>query len=212
VTLQRLLPHQPIPALAELRNQVLQIDRKRKPKWRLRLAPDLILQLQPWDERQRLFPVERFAEIARLDGAERRAFVDAITADYVLLFKGEAILGRDDVTSFDRIPETSAAWARLLFYLYARPATGAWFIKLHGGRASGGARLEPNLDRLRGELRPERFATFTPELMLSPACLLCGKGLTDPASMARWIGPECAGTGSLNVPRVYQPERQEVTV
>jgi hypothetical protein len=28
--------------------------------------------------------------------------------------------------------------------------------------------------------------------MFQPACLLCGKGLTDPVSMARWIGPECA--------------------
>jgi uncharacterized protein YndB with AHSA1/START domain len=28
--------------------------------------------------------------------------------------------------------------------------------------------------------------------MFQPACLLCGKALTDPVSMARWIGPECA--------------------
>jgi hypothetical protein len=36
--------------------------------------------------------------------------------------------------------------------------------------------------------------------MLSHHCMICGKGLTDPASMARWIGPECASTSTLQVP------------
>jgi hypothetical protein len=34
--------------------------------------------------------------------------------------------------------------------------------------------------------------------MFGANCLICGKGLTDPASMARWIGPECAGSPSLD--------------
>jgi hypothetical protein len=38
--------------------------------------------------------------------------------------------------------------------------------------------------------------------------MICGKGLTDPASMARWIGPECASTTSIRIfceqPRQYQ--------
>jgi Family of unknown function (DUF6011) len=38
-----------------------------------------------------------------------------------------------------------------------------------------------------------------PEKMLCPNCLLCGKALTDPVSMARFIGPECAGTSSANL-------------
>ena len=45
----------------------------------------------------------------------------------------------------------------------------------------------------------------TPAKMLSHNCVICGKGLTDPASMARWIGPECAGTSSLRVPFVLDP-------
>src|SRR5262249_14739800 len=44
--------------------------------------------------------------------------------------------------------------------------------------------------------------TISADLMLAPNCLVCGKGLTDPASMARFIGPECAGTSSLHVPRM----------
>jgi len=39
--------------------------------------------------------------------------------------------------------------------------------------------------------------------MLKPACLMCGKALTDPVSMARWIGPECAGTSSAVVPYTF---------
>jgi hypothetical protein len=34
--------------------------------------------------------------------------------------------------------------------------------------------------------------------------VLGGKGLTDPVSMARFIGPECAGTSSLAVSRVVR--------
>jgi hypothetical protein len=42
--------------------------------------------------------------------------------------------------------------------------------------------------------------------MLCHACLCCGKGLTDPASMARWIGPECWGSASINAPRLFKAE------
>ena len=29
--------------------------------------------------------------------------------------------------------------------------------------------------------------------------MICGKGLTAPASMASWIGPECAATTSIRI-------------
>ena len=48
------------------------------------------------------------------------------------------------------------------------------------------------------------FSALTPAVMPGHHCLICGKGLTDPASMARWIGPECAGTSSLVVPFVVK--------
>jgi hypothetical protein len=53
--------------------------------------------------------------------------------------------------------------------------------------------------RLLEEL-PARLDKLTPDLMLSANCLCCGKPLTDPASMARWIGPKCASSGALTVP------------
>jgi hypothetical protein len=47
---------------------------------------------------------------------------------------------------------------------------------------------------------PVAFALLRPDMMLKPACLMCGKRLSDPISMARWIGPECAGTSSAIIP------------
>src|SRR5262245_15704889 len=41
---------------------------------------------------------------------------------------------------------------------------------------------------------------FKPSMILSHHCMLCGKALTDPASMSRMIGPECYGSGSLSIP------------
>src|SRR5262249_2302410 len=57
--------------------------------------------------------------------------------------------------------------------------------------------------RVAAALHPDNFASLRPDLMLSPACLCCGKGLTDPVSMARWIGPECAGSTSTNLPGIF---------
>jgi hypothetical protein len=46
------------------------------------------------------------------------------------------------------------------------------------------------------------FDAVTPRIMLTHHCLMCGKQLTDPPSMARGIGPECAGTGSVHAPKM----------
>jgi uncharacterized protein DUF6011 len=54
-------------------------------------------------------------------------------------------------------------------------------------------------DRLVGAL-PVAFERLRPETMLKPACLFCGRPLTDPISMARWVGPECAGTAAAITP------------
>ena len=49
-------------------------------------------------------------------------------------------------------------------------------------------------ERVAAVLRSDFFSAFAPEKMLGAFCLCCGKQLTDPASMARRIGPECAAT------------------
>jgi hypothetical protein len=50
-------------------------------------------------------------------------------------------------------------------------------------------------DRLIG-IMPAAFKRLRPEMRSKPACLSCGKRLTDPVSMARCIGSECAGTAA----------------
>ena len=52
------------------------------------------------------------------------------------------------------------------------------------------------------ETLPTAFDKLRPEMMVQHACLFCGKRLTDPVSMARWIGPECAGTAAAITPFV----------
>ena len=52
------------------------------------------------------------------------------------------------------------------------------------------------------EILPIAFDKLRPETMLKPACLFCSRPLTDPVSMARWIGPECAGTSAAITPFV----------
>jgi hypothetical protein len=42
--------------------------------------------------------------------------------------------------------------------------------------------------------------------------MICGKPLTDPASMARWIGSECAGASALQVPFLITPDQVHATV
>jgi hypothetical protein len=56
-----------------------------------------------------------------------------------------------------------------------------------------------SLQRRLIELLPTVLSTLRTEIMLRPACLICGKRLTDPISQARWIGPECnQSAGALN--------------
>lgn len=201
-------PHPILPSLADLRDQILILDRKRKPKWGFRLAKDLIVQIQPWNEHQRSMSSADKATLDRLPFAERRLFIETIVwHEVVVLFRGQAIIGREDVNSFDGIPGRGAPWSKLEFTLRTDEAdNSAWIIKLSSWRSSVGDSPEDRYTRLRAELQPERFVNFTPELMLRPACLYCGKALTDPVSMARWIGPECAGTSSLRPLQMFDAE------
>src|SRR5262245_54541986 len=67
-------------------------------------------------------------------------------------------------------------------------------------QAVTGNPAQNEFQRVVATLRNGFLTTSVPAEMLSYNCVICGKGLTDPASMARWIGPECAGTSTLRVP------------
>jgi hypothetical protein len=199
-------PHPSIPTLATLREIVLEQNRKRRPKWRFRLAPDLIVQLQPANKQARRIPRHRWDEVQTInksDAPDRFFRIEALMIEDTLVFEGVAIVGAEDVTSFDKKPTGNPApWVWLKFGIYA-DADDAWTFEPRGCWYKRGTAPADAIERVRSALTPERFSVFKPEMMLSPRCLACGKQLSDPASLARWIGPECSGTTSLSVPRVF---------
>ena len=181
---------EPIPLLAKLRENVLrQNDGKRCPKWAFRLAGDLAVQLQP-----------RPTLLAIRPGSPQRALEFLGLAHHEVgddlpqnVFKS---VGKD-------LEIRGAAWCRIAFALFANAGEDKWTFKATSARWARSL-LAPR-DMLFGcrerviQTLPCRLATLRPELMLSRSCLVCGKTLTDPASIARWIGPECAGGGALAV-------------
>jgi Family of unknown function (DUF6011) len=180
-----------IPALLELRAAVLMRTDKRCPKWGFRLGADLAVQLQPkpvlWrDPRDR--PVRQ--ESVRFEGL----------ADY--LSDGQVAANTFRVRPDWKLPRMRMEFL-LLGYL---DTPEVWsFVPGRASCAIGASALrDPLLVRLERAFTNGTFDVFRPELILRPACLCCGKALTDPASMARWIGPECAGSGALTVPRMFR--------
>lgn len=184
----------PIPTLADLREQVLQRSSTRCPRWRFRLADDLIMQLQPKP------CVLRFPRPAGYTGSWRQMIVR---------FDGVAhcaLVGHADASMLVEKPNWNAVpQMRVKFLLAAyADAPAEWTLVYTGGRWSRGLAW-PEVrrqiwERLVVAFGNGAFDRFTPDLMLSAHCLMCGRALTDPASMARLVGPECSGSGSLTVP------------
>jgi hypothetical protein len=184
---------QPVPVpglkllLAGLRDEVLRRDPKRCPKWGFRLADDLAVQLQPrpllaeWGGRH---PQPLFL------GAAACATDGAVPAD---VFK------RPQAEFFGPAAGRGAG-SRGWLQFQIIDGGPDWQLKARYWRGDFGREGFVALrQRLVDEL-PARLNVFDPQLMLRPACLCCGKALTDPASVARWVGPECASDGSLTVP------------
>jgi hypothetical protein len=163
--------------LTELRTFVLQRSDKRMPKWQFRLDDDLVMQLQP--QAKEPFP-----------GTERE------------LFRGRAIHGRDiPLNAFK--DKSLCGFVQMHFRLYTLPNSTAWKFRL--------GMLQGHCDNTEVLALRDRILTALIQLeqldasnMFQPACLACGKKLTDPISMARWFGPECAHTASPDVRRTYR--------
>jgi len=179
-------PVAPIPFLAGLREIVLDRSDRRCPKWRFRFAPDLAIQIQPR-------PVHMISPAAKARGFVQR----------VILFECLAVQGDDLSAAVFQPGNSHMAPFRLNFELFAEDGAEAWTFRPthirwsrrqeHPEIASAGFRA-----RVLTELGSGRLDRLEPGMMFQPACLCCGRGLTDPASMARWIRPECAGTTSLD--------------
>jgi hypothetical protein len=178
----------PIPFLAELRELVLQRSLQRMPKWRFRLAPDVVLQLQPK-------PTVMPSAFAAARGIKPRFHHIEGLAVATEGANGQML---------ERLPrDRGSPWWQARFALFADTPGSDWNRYRGAARWKRDAGIE-GLYRLEDlileALQGGFFDHFRPEALLRPQCLCCGKQLTDPASMARMIGPECAGTSSLRVP------------
>lgn len=179
-------PMAPIAFLAELREFVLDRSDRRCLKCRFRFASDLAIQIQPR-------PVTMISTAAKARGYKQ----------WILRFDCIALQGGDlSAQSFERWTNGLADRLQVKFVLFAEEGEALWRFKPTSARrcrAQDQSALIEFRARVLAELGSGRLDRLDPGMMLHPACLCCGRALTDPASMARWIGPECAGTASLAV-------------
>jgi hypothetical protein len=176
-------PIPPQPALSELRGFVLARSETRSPKWKFQLAPDLVVQIQA-------------KLLAR--GAER--------------FVCSAVMGNGASTEMLTTSKEKKNCCSISFEIRTETPND-WFVKPRSsswpkGFQYGDQSISPSIqlrDRVVGALRAGRFSA-APSLarMLSSHCICCGKGLIDPVSMARHIGPECYGSASDNLPFAFK--------
>ena len=181
------MPITPMPMLAALRDAVLMRSTKRMPKWKFRAADDVVLKIQPHPA------IKTRANREGLPWFECLAVVrDQATG---AMLKEPP---RDSWKVKFKLTIRNGDWIDPLRF----PA--AWNFKVDGIGFGGGLQTDACMsirDRLI-ETLPTAFDKLRPEMMVQHACLFCGKRLTDPVSMARWIGPECAGTAAAITPFV----------
>jgi hypothetical protein len=179
-------PVTPTAFLAELRERVLDRSDRRCPKWRFRFAPNLAIQIQPR-------PVTMISTAAKARGYKQ----------WILRFDCIALQGGDlSAQSFERWTNGLADRLQVKFVLFAEEDDAPWRFKptsARWSRAQDQSAMIGFRARVLAELGSGRLDQLDSGMMLQPACMCCGRALTDPASMARWIGPECAGTTSLDV-------------
>jgi hypothetical protein len=161
----------PVPMLSQLRQKVLAISELRCPRWYFRLDADLVLQLQARPGQHPLF--------------------------LGTLIQGEGITLAHFKSRTARRGEDFLAAS---IAIYDRPDREQWEVFFT--RWSHRGLQEPDAlvtFKARGMEKLTQVIELTASLQFSPACLCCGKPLTDPVSMARWIGPECAHNHTLDV-------------
>jgi uncharacterized protein (TIGR02996 family) len=173
----------PLPSLGMLRDVILGNNPKRCPKWKYRLADDLVAEVQP-----RPMLAEWRQSTPQPAFLGRAFFLPAGVGDDVFEAR-QADLPRGTVL--------------IKFELSLPPEGDTWrfrcdtYLDKTGQRGMGIVLAVRR--RLVAEI-PTRLVRLCPDVMLSYHCLVCGKALTDPASQARFIGPECWGSATLVVP------------
>jgi hypothetical protein len=172
--------------LAGLRQEILTHNPKRCPKWRFRFADDLVVQIQPKPS------------LVQSDWDRQRGAKQQVELYQVIALQGHGIT----VEAFSKQDRTLT---ELHFELSGKQDEGHWTLRPRRvPRLRTAAVWAPLLAVRRAVLAAlPKLERIDPSLMFEPACIYCGKALTDPASMARWIGPECAKSSSLSSVRSW---------
>lgn len=168
----------PAPKLAELRKFVLSLSEKRSPKWRFRLADDLVIRIQPK------------------------------LTERLLKFDGEWLICGDpsETRLFDEQGKGPAGTFLKVKFKITADAEDAWIMEA-GSWSGRGKWLATDVlaarQRVIDVFAAGWFDDLNPRKMLSANCMCCGKGLLDPISMARMIGPECFQSSSTDIPWMF---------
>jgi hypothetical protein len=158
-------PLDEIHLLTTLRTFVLEADAKRCPKWRFRIGDDLVVQIQPQAKN--------------------------------VLFKGLLYQGHDFPKDLFKKARDSN-YDCVSFVVRTDISTGGWELRPERVWLAPFARTREEFRARTLALRDttlaamRRLDSWDGFTMFRPNCLRCGKALTDPISMARWIGSECA--------------------
>jgi hypothetical protein len=169
-----------VPLLRDLNDWVIKQNERRLPKWKFRFANNLAVQIQ-----------------------------SRLTRTHDLLFEGMALQSEGATAKLFLEPKLlrEQRYWQIKFNLFAKGPSDNWTFKPKGttrGQLCPVSELLELRQRIIDTLHPNYFVSLRRDLMLSPNSLCCGKALTDPASMARWIGPECWGSASINLPRIFK--------
>ena len=135
---------------------VIAQNEKRLPKWKFKLTSNLAVQIQPKLTRAHALLFECIA--IQTENPSLKLFTEPKS------LRGQSYWRmKSSYSTTSRGPSGRLSLRALVADMDA-PSSG--LLEL---RSSVIAALHPN-----------HFATLKPDLMLSPACLCCGKGLTDP--------------------------------
>jgi len=181
-------PFRIIPFLDVLRGACLSRSVSHLPIWRFRVAPTFLIQVQPRPATQ---VQPGITVLFRGIGAT----VESGTAPPAILTQSQF--------------EIHGLWERRCFELVQHAGDKRWRLNRRGGfhhRRAGG--LWSVDRRLAKVFTGDFFRELEPGALLGENCLICGAPLSDPVSMARGVGPECAATTSVVVPFVLTKRRR----
>lgn len=165
----------PVPFMDDLRNLIVTLTPKRCPRWLFRYAPDLGIAIhpRPADPQYRRCLFE--CRALQVDGLRREWLEEKTRREWP-----RASLGLDfwiGEASRPRGESGPPMWA-------IKPRRRFWI----DDSADWGAFR----DRVDAAIVATALDERSGMSLLADRCLACGKGMYDPISMARTIGPECA--------------------